>query len=122
MDKTFLANSAHVSDELEASAGVFRLGNVKRRARGLANEISSPSRQSHNLPSARGMISLLCRAHSAQQPRCEFLVAADVGEALVSALERICQLAVVQAEELQDRGVQLADVDAVVDGAEAALV
>jgi hypothetical protein len=41
---------------------------------------------------------------------------------LIAALEEIRQLAVVQAQELQDRRVQVVDVDGVFDGPEAELV
>ena len=50
------------------------------------------------------------------------MVAADVGQPLVAALEEVRQLAVVEAEELEDRGVEVVDVHAVLDGAEAELV
>ena len=57
-----------------------------------------------------------------QQSSGDIVVAAHVGQALLAALEQIRQLAVIQAEQLQDRGVQVVDVDAVLDGAEAELV
>ena len=40
------------------------------------------------------------------------MIAADVGEALVAALEEEGQLAMVEAQQLEDRGVQVVDVDA----------
>ena len=46
----------------------------------------------------------------------------DVGEAEVAALEAEGQLLVVEAEQVQDRGVEVVDVDAVFDGAEAEFV
>ena len=52
----------------------------------------------------------------------KFVVAADVGQPHVAALEQVGQLAVVQAEELEDRGVEVVDVHAVLDGAEAEFV
>ncbi len=45
-----------------------------------------------------------------------------VGEAEVAALEAEGELLVVEAEQVQDRGVEVVDVDAVFDGAEAELV
>ena len=41
---------------------------------------------------------------------------ADVGQAEVAALEAVGQLRVVEAEEVEDRGLEVVDVDAVLDG------
>ena len=49
-------------------------------------------------------------------------VAVDVGQAEVAALEAVGQLGVVEAQQVQDRGLQVVDVDAVLDGVEAELV
>ena len=46
----------------------------------------------------------------------------DAGEAEVEALEAEREALVVEAELVQDRGVQVVDVDGVLDGAEAELV
>ena len=46
----------------------------------------------------------------------------DVGEAEVAALEAVGQLRVVEAEQVQDRRLQVVDVDLVLDGGEAELV
>ena len=46
----------------------------------------------------------------------------DVGQAEVAALEAEGELQVVEAEQVQDRGLQVVDVDAVFDGVEAELV
>ena len=59
---------------------------------------------------------------SGQKAIGELVIAADVGQPLLAALEEIRQLAVVQAEQLEDRGVQVVDVHAVLDGAEAEFV
>ena len=49
-------------------------------------------------------------------------LAADVGQAEVAALEAVGQPRVVEAEQVQDRGVQVVDVDLVLDGVEAEVV
>ena len=49
-------------------------------------------------------------------------VAADVGQAEVAALELVGQPLVVDAEQVQHRGVQVVDVDDVLDGVVAELV
>ena len=46
----------------------------------------------------------------------------DVGEAEVAALEAVGQLGVVEAEQVQERGVQVVDMDLVVGGVEAEIV
>ena len=48
--------------------------------------------------------------------------AADVGEAEVAALEAVGELRVVEAQQVQQRGVQIVDVDAVFDDVEAEVV
>src|SRR5439155_14284240 len=48
----------------------------------------------------------------------EVVFAADVGEAHFAALEEVGELAVVEAEEGEDGGVGVVDVDLVLDGAE----
>ena len=45
-----------------------------------------------------------------------------VGQAEVAALEAEGELRVVEAEQVQDRGVQVVNVDAVLDGVEAEVV
>ena len=49
-------------------------------------------------------------------------MAVDVGQAEVAALEAEGEPLVVEAEQVQDRGLQVVDVDLVLDGAEAELV
>ena len=49
-------------------------------------------------------------------------VAVHVGQAEVAAGVAVGELLVVEAEQVQDRGVQVVDVDAVFDGLEAELV
>ena len=49
-------------------------------------------------------------------------VAFDVGQAEIAAGVAVRELLVVEAHEMQDRGVQVVDVDAVFDGFEAELV
>ena len=48
--------------------------------------------------------------------------AVHVGQAEVAALEAVGQPGVVEAQQVQDRGVQVVDVDAIFDGVEAELV
>ena len=45
-----------------------------------------------------------------------------VGQAVVAALEAVGQLRVVEAEQVQDRGLQVVDVDLVLGDAEAEFV
>ena len=45
-----------------------------------------------------------------------------VGEAEVAALEAVGELGVVEAEQVQDGGVEVVDVDLVLDGVEAEFV
>jgi hypothetical protein len=59
---------------------------------------------------------------SAGQPRGEFTVAADADQALVSAARKESQLAVVDAQQLEARGVQVVGLDSILDGAEAEIV
>ena len=49
-------------------------------------------------------------------------LAVDVGQAEVAAGVAVGELLVVEAEQVQDRGVQVVDVDLVLDGGEAELV
>ena len=49
-------------------------------------------------------------------------LAGDVGQAEVAALEAVGQPLVVDAEQVQDRGVQVVDVDGVLDGVVAEVV
>ena len=49
-------------------------------------------------------------------------VAGDIGQAEVAAVVAVGQLRVVEAEQVQDRGVQVVDADAVDDGLVADLV
>src|SRR2546429_3806533 len=98
----------------------------------LPSSPSSAPRCAAGLPtrSAAARISSPCsssrtdarRPLSFHQPVRELAVAAHVGEALVAALKQKRQLPVVQAEQLQDRRVQVVDVDAVLDRPEAELV
>ena len=46
------------------------------------------------------------------------MIAADVGQALIAALEEVRQLLVVEAEELENGRVQVVDVDAILDRAD----
>ena len=57
---------------------------------------------------------------SRQQPLDDLAV--HVGQAEVAALEAVGQLGVVEAQQVQDRGVQVVDVDLVLDDVEAELV
>jgi hypothetical protein len=59
---------------------------------------------------------------STEQLRREFIVAADAGQALVSAAEEEGQLAVVDPQQLKRGGVQVVDVDPILDDAEAETV
>ena len=58
--------------------------------------------------------------HLAQQLRHQFAV--DIREAEVAALEAVDQLGVIEAEQVQDRGVQVVDVDGFFDCVEAELI
>src|SRR5690348_5911288 len=60
------------------------------------------------------------RAGSREQLRHHFT--AHVGQAEVAALETIGQLQVIQAEQVQDGGMEIVDVDLVLDGVPADLV
>jgi hypothetical protein len=59
---------------------------------------------------------------SLNQPLHKLAIPSHIGEPLLAALEEIGQLAVVQAEQLQDGRVQVVDVDAVLRGTQAELV
>src|SRR5262249_53716927 len=56
------------------------------------------------------------------EQRLEHLRVVDVGQALVAAVQVIVDLLVVEAEQVQDGGVQVGDQDAVLDGVIAQLV
>ena len=49
-------------------------------------------------------------------------MARDVGQAEVAALETVGEPGVVEAEEVEDRGVEVVDVDLVLDAGEAEVV
>ena len=49
-------------------------------------------------------------------------IAGDVGQAEVAAGVAVGELRVVEAQQVQDRGVQIVDVNSVLDGLEAELV
>ncbi len=73
-------------------------------------------RKSHSLfsPSPPRPLSL---SRALRQLRKQLLhhLAADVGQPEVAALEAIGQLEMVEAEQVQDRGLQVVDVDSVLD-------
>ncbi len=50
------------------------------------------------------------------------MIAADVGQPLVATLRQVGQLTVVQPEQLEDRRVQVVDVNGFFDGPESELV
>ena len=68
------------------------------------------------VPALNPRVKRLNRSFSPRQPGGELVVAADVGQPHVAALEEVRQLFVVQAEELEDGRVDVVDVDAILDG------
>jgi hypothetical protein len=71
---------------------------------------------------ARSLSDHFDRAFTSEQPVSELVLVADAGEALFAALEEEGQLAVVKAEELENRGMHVVDVPAVFNGTEAELI
>ena len=59
---------------------------------------------------------------SAQQLLGELMITADIGQALLAPLEQVSQLAMVQTEQAQNRGMEVMDVNAVLDGADAVML
>ena len=53
---------------------------------------------------------------STQHPCGEFVVATNIGQALLPSLKQECPLRVVQTEQLENRGVEIVDVNSVFDG------